>query len=146
MTQLGHTSPRPAVAAPGHPQPSALTAGTLLQLPIPGESLHFDKAHWVASAITNRALQQARHIAAELAGSRGWNPRIVTETGRALAVVLAGHQAGDMIAWSALSPALHSRDLSVTRTSEILRHAWLLPDHHGPSFTSCTALQLYPLP
>ena len=105
MSQLGHTRRRPAVPVPGHPQPSALAAGTQLQLPIPGESLHFDKAHWVASAITNQALQQARHIAAELAASRGWNPRIITETGRALTVVLARHQAGDMIAWSELSAA-----------------------------------------
>jgi hypothetical protein len=39
----------------------------------------------------NEALQQARRTAAELAATRGWNPRIVTETGRALAVVLADH-------------------------------------------------------
>jgi integrase/recombinase XerD len=73
-------------------------------------------AGWRAELATCRkfALQQARHIAADLAGTRGWNPRIVTETGRALAVLLAGHQAGDMIAWSALPAALHSRDLSVS--------------------------------
>ena len=46
-----------------------LSAATQLQLPIPGESLHFDKAHWVASAITGEALAQARHIAAELAAT-----------------------------------------------------------------------------
>src|SRR5258708_34899101 len=126
MTQLGHTSPRPALPAPGHPQPSALTAGTQLPLPIPAESLHVDKAHWVASAITNRALQQARHIAAEPAGSRGWNPRMVTETGRALAVVLAGHPAGDMTAWSPPPPAPPPTDLRVTRTAAIRAHAGLL--------------------
>jgi hypothetical protein len=70
MSQLGHTGPRPAVPAAGLRQPPAPAGGTQLQLPIPGESLHFDKAHWVASAITNEALQQARHIAAELAGTR----------------------------------------------------------------------------
>jgi hypothetical protein len=48
----------------------------------------FSKAHWVASAFSNRALQQAKHIATELAATRGWNPRIFAETGRALAVVL----------------------------------------------------------
>ena len=146
MSQLGHTSRRPAVPVPGHPQPSALAAGTQLQLPIPGESLHFDKAHWVASAITNPALAQARHIAAGLAASRGWNPRIVTETGRALTVVLACHQAGDMIAWSGLSPALHSRDLSVTRTAEILGLAGLLHDDRVPSFTVLAAERLALLP
>ncbi len=144
MSQLGHTSRRPAV--PVHPQPSALAAGTQLQLPIPGESLHFDKAHWVASAITNPALAQARHIAPGLAASRGWNPRIVTETGRALTVVLARHQAGDMIAWSELSPALHSRDLSVTRTAEILSLAGLLHDDRVPSFTVLAAERLALLP
>jgi integrase len=146
MSQLGHTTRRPAVPVPGHPQPSALTAGTQLQLPIPGESLHFDKAHWVASAITNPALAQARHIAADLAASRGWTPRIVTETGRALTVVLACHQAGDMIAWSGLSPALHSRDLSVTRTAEILGLAGLLHDDRVPSFTVLAAERLALLP
>src|SRR5258707_9726316 len=119
MTQLGHTSPRPAVPAPGHPQPSALTAGTQLQLPIPGESLHFDKAHWVASAITNRALQQAMPLAPELAGSRGWNPRIVTETGRALAPPPPGHHPRGSLPRPALAPTPHSRDLSVPRPAQI---------------------------
>src|SRR3984885_10409952 len=146
MSQLGHTSRRPAVPVPGHAQPSALAAGTQLQLPIPGESLHFDKAHWVASAITNPALAQVRHIAAGLAAGRGWNPRIVTETGRALTVVLARHQAGDMVAWSGLSPALHSRDLSVTRTAEILGLAGLLHDDRVPSFTVLAAERLALLP
>ena len=35
---------------------------------------------------------------------------------------------GDMIAWSGLSPALHSRDLSITRTAEVLDLAGLLHD------------------
>ncbi len=142
MSRLGHTGPRPAPPAPGRRRPPAPAAGTQLQLPIPGESRHFDKAHWVASAITGQALQQTRHIASELAGTRGWNPRIVTETGRALAVVLADHVPGDLIAWSALSPALHSRDLSVTRTAEILGLAGLLHDDRVPSFTSLIAERL----
>jgi len=146
MSRLGHTGPRPAAPAPGRRRPPAPAAGTQLQLPIPGESRHFDKAHWVASAITGQALQQTRHIAAELAGTRGWNPRIVTETGRALAVVLAGHVPGEMIAWSALSPALHSRDLSVTRTAEILGLAGLLHDDRVPSFISLMRQRLAVLP
>ena len=63
-------------------QPPAPGGGTQLQLGIPGESRHFDKAHWAASAITGQALQQTRQIAAELAATRGWNTRIVAETGR----------------------------------------------------------------
>jgi integrase len=147
MTRLGHTSRQPAVPAAGSTRPFVpAAAGTQLQLPVPGESLSFDKAHWVASAITGHALQQARGIAAELAGTRGWNPRIVTETGRALAVVLADHQAAGMIAWSELSPALHSRDLSVTRTAEILQLAGLLHDDRVPSFTVLTQTRLAVLP
>jgi integrase len=146
MSRLGGTGPRPAAPAPGYPQTAAPPGQTQLELPAPGESRHFDKAHWVASAITGPALRQTRHIAAELAGTRGWNPRIITETGRALAVVLASHQAGDMIAWSGLSPALHSRDLSVTRTAEILDLAGLLDDDRVSSFARLTRARLALLP
>ena len=146
MSRLGGTGPappaRPAVPAP----PAAVSGWTQLQLSAPGESLHFDKRHWAASAITSPALQQARHIAASLAAARGWNARIITETGRALAVVLAGHQPGDMIAWSQLPPALHRRDLSITRTAEILARAGLLHDDRIPSFTALTRARLALLP
>jgi hypothetical protein len=144
MTRLGRT--RQQRPAPGPCRPPGPAAGTQLQLPVPGESLHFDKAHWVASAITGQALAQARQVAAELAATRGWNPRIITETGRALAVVLADHIPGDLISWSALSPALHSRDLSVTRAAEILGLAGLLHDDRVPSFTSLMHQRLALLP
>jgi site-specific recombinase XerD len=147
--RIGHVDP-PHDPPRGQPAPNAAQAadptGTQLQLCGPGESLHFDKRHWVASAITNPALLQARHIARDLAGTRGWNPRIVTETGRALAVILAGHAPGDMIAWSALAPALHSRDLSVSRTAEILGLAGLLHDDRIPSFTALLQARLAQLP
>jgi hypothetical protein len=146
MSRLGSTGPPPADPAPGFPWPAAPPGQTQPELPAPGESRHFDKAHWVASAITGPALQQTRHIAAQLAGTRGWNPRIITETGRALAVILASHQAGDMIAWSALPPALRPRDLSVTRTAEILDLAGLLHDDRVPSFTSLMQARLAVLP
>jgi integrase len=146
MSRLGSTGPRPADPAPGYPQPAAPPGQAQLELPAPGESRHFDKAHWVASAITGPALRQTRHIAAGLAGTRGWNPRIITETGRALAVILASHQAGDMIAWSALPPALRPRDLSVTRTAEILDLAGLLHDDRVPALTSLIQARLAVLP
>jgi len=146
MSRLGHTGPRPAARAAGRPRQPAPATGTQLQLCAPGESRHFDKAHWVASAITGPALAQARRIAAELAGTRGWNPRIVTETGRALAVILADHIPGDIIAWTALPPALRSRDLSITRTAEILQLAGLLHDDRIPSFTALTRTRLAMLP
>src|SRR6266487_1960684 len=146
MSRIGHTGPPTATTAAEHPRSPAPAAGTQLQLCAPGESRHFDKAHWVPSAITGPALARTRHIAADLAGTRGWNPRIVTETGRALAVILADHIPGDMIAWSALSPALHSRDLSVTRTAEILHLAGLLHDDRIPSFTALTRARLALLP
>ena len=146
MSRLGGTGPAPH-APPAVPAPPAAVSGwTQLQLSAPGESLHFDKRHWAASAITSPALQHARHIAAGLAEARGWNARIITETGRALAVVLAGHQPGDMIAWSQLPPALHRRDLSITRTAEILGLAGLLHDDRIPSFTALTRARLALLP
>jgi hypothetical protein len=146
MNRIGHAGPAPATPVAGRPAPAAPDAGTQLQLRVPGESRHFDKAHWVASAITNQALQRTRLIAAELAATRGWNTRIITETGRALAVVLADHVPGDVIAWSGLSPALHSRDLSVTRTAEILELAGLLHDDRTSSFTCLMQARLALLP
>ena len=147
----GHEPPRGDRACPAAPDGStrrlaAVPGWTQLQLSAPGESLDFDKRHWAASAITGPALQQVRGIAAGLAAARGWNARIVIETGRALAVVLAGHQPGDMIAWSQLPAALHRRDLSITRTTEILGLAGLLHDDRIPSFTSLARARLALLP
>ncbi|HEY2692210.1 MAG TPA: hypothetical protein VGJ50_27515 [Streptosporangiaceae bacterium] len=132
MSRLGGTGR----AGPAPPEGPAPPGWTQLQLSAPGESLHFDKRHWAASAVTSPALEQARRIARNLAGARGWSDRIIAETGRALAVVLAECQPGDMIAWSQLPAALHRRDLSITRTAEILTLAGLLDDDRIPSFTS----------
>ena len=146
MSRLGGTGPARR-APPASPAPPAAASGwTQLQLSAPGESLHSGKRHWAASAIAGPALQQARDIAAGLAEARRWNARIITETGRALAVVLGGHQSGDMIAWSALPAALHRRDLSITRTAEILDLAGLLHDDRIPSFTALTRARLALLP
>ena len=60
--------------------------------------------------------------------------------------MLAGHQPGDMIAWSQLPAALHRRDLSITRTAEILALAGLLDDDRIPSFTSLAQPRLALLP
>jgi hypothetical protein len=146
MSRLGSTGPaRQAPPDPPAP-PDPASSWTQLQLSGPGESLHFDKRHWAASALTGPALQQARGIAAGLAAARGWNDRIITETSRALAVVLAECQPGDMIAWSQLPAALHRRDLSITRTTEILGLAGLLHDDRIPSFTSLAQERLALLP
>jgi hypothetical protein len=66
--------------------------------------------------------------------------------GEALAVVLADHTPGDMIAWSGLPPALHRRDLSITRTAEILDLAGLLDDDRVSSFACLTRARLALLP
>ena len=146
MSRLGSTGPARQAPPDGPAPPAAASGWTQLQLSAPGESLHFDKRHWAASAITGPALEQARRIARNLAAARGWNDRIITETSRALAVVLAGHQPGDMIAWSQLPAALHRRDLSITRTAEILDLAGLLDDDRIPSFTSLAQERLALLP
>jgi len=146
MSRLGSTGPARQDPPDRPAPPDAASAWIQLQLSGPGESLHLDKRHWAASAVTGPALAQARHIAATLAGVRGWNDRIITETSRALAVVLAGHQPGEMIAWSQLPAALHRRDLSITRTAEILALAGLLDDDRIPSFTSLTRARLALLP
>jgi integrase len=145
-TRLGHTGWAPETIPTHHTQALDATNGTQLHLFAPNGSRPFDKRHWVASTITNEALEHTRRIAAELAEIRGWNPRIVIETGRALAVVLADHHNGDLIAWSDLSPALRSRDLSVTRTAEILALADLLDDDQVASFTTLTQARLAALP
>jgi Metallo-beta-lactamase superfamily len=51
-----------------------------------------------------------------------------------------------MIAWSALPPALRSRDLSISRTAEILSLAGLLHDDRIPSFTALIQARLAQLP
>jgi hypothetical protein len=146
MSRLGGTGPARQAPPAGPAPPAAASGWTQLQLSAPGQSLHFDKRHWAASAITGPALEQARRIARNLAGARGWNDRIIAETSRALAVVLAGHQPGDMIAWSQLPPALRRRDLSITRTAEILDLAGLLDDDRVPSFTALMRARLALLP
>ena len=60
--------------------------------------------------------------------------------------MLAAHQPGDMIAWSQLPAALRRRDLSITRTAEILDLAGLLDDDRVPSFTALTRARLALLP
>jgi integrase len=146
MSRLGGTGPATSAIAVRPPPPAGPAAGTQLELRIPGESRHFDARHWVASRIDGEALALTRRIASELAETRGWNARIVIETGRALAVVLAGHTPGEMIAWSQLPPALHRRDLSITRTAEILDLAGLLDDDRVASFTSLIQARLAALP
>ena len=146
MSRLGSTGPARQAPPDGPGPPAAASGWTQLQLSAPGESLHSGKRHWAASAITGPALEQARRIARNLAAARGWNDRIISETGRALAVVLAECQPGDMIAWSQLPAALHRRDLSITRTAEILALAGLLHDDRIPSFTSLAQPRLALLP
>ena len=99
-----------------------------LELPAPGQSRLFHSRHWTAASVSNPALGQARAIASRLGEARGWNPRIQDETRRALAVMLASHVPGEKIPWSSLEPALRPRDLSVSRTAEILDLAGLLAD------------------
>jgi hypothetical protein len=121
MSRPGGTGPGRQALPDGPARPGAAPGRAQLQLSAPGEPLHFDKRHRTASAVTGPALEQARRIAASLADARGWNDRIITETNRALAVVPATHQPADMVAWSQLPAALHRRDLSITRTAEILQ-------------------------
>ena len=146
MTRLRHTRPVTPIPSADPSAPLLPQDGVQLELCAPGESRLFDKRHWVASNITNEALLRTRRIAGELAQTRGWNPRIVIETNRALTVVLATHQNGDLIAWSQLPPALHSRDLSVTRTAEILSLAGLLNDDRISSFDILKQRRLAVLP
>jgi integrase len=103
------------------------------ELPAPGQSLRFHARHWTAASVSSPALDQARAIASRLGEARGWNPRIQEQTRRALAVMLASHVPGEKIPWSSLEPALRPRDLSVSRTAEILSIAGLLDDDRVPS-------------
>jgi integrase len=98
------------------------------ELPAPGQSRLFHSRHWTAASVSNPALDHARAIASRLGEARGWNPRVQEETRRALAVMLASHVPGGKIPWSSLEPALRPRDLSVSRTAEILGLAGLLGD------------------
>jgi integrase len=99
-----------------------------LELTAPGQSRLFHSRHWTAASVSNPALDQARAIASRLAETRGWSPSLQEQTRRALAVMLASHVPGQKIPWSSLEPALRPRDLSVSRTTEILDLAGLLDD------------------
>jgi integrase len=149
LTRLGHPEPlrTPAETVAAQPVPSPDGTGQMqLKLFPLGATRLSGKRHWVASTITGEALDLTRRIAAELAGIRGWSPRIILQTGRALAVVLAEHDGTGLIAWSDLSPALQPRDLSVTRTAEILALAGLLDDDRVASFTHLKQTRLAALP
>jgi len=149
LTRLGHPEPlrTPTETVAAQPVPSPAGTGQMqLKLFPLGASRLSGKRHWVASTITGEALDLTRRIAAELAGIRGWSPRIVLQTDRALAVVLAEHDGTGLITWSDLSPALQPRDLSVTRTAEILALAGLLDDDRVASFTHLKQTRLAALP
>ncbi len=132
MNHRPRPAPRPQASLPPQaPKPAA--AWTQLELCAPGESRRFHARHWAASAITSPQLEAARAIAARLGEARGWNPRIRAEIHRALTVMLAACTPGEKIPWSALAPALRRRDLSVSRTAEILALAGLLDDDRVPA-------------
>ncbi len=144
MSRRPRPVPPPAGSLPPREPPAA--AWQQQELPVPGQSRRFHARHWTAAAITSLALEQARRIAGQLAGTRGWNSRIRAGTSRALTVMLAAHIPGEKIARSSLIPALRPRDLSVTRTAEILDLAGLLHDDRVPSFAALKERRLALLP
>jgi hypothetical protein len=128
---LARMSCRPRLPRPDDRVPAPPGTGPgweQLELSAPGQSRLFHSRHWTAASVSNPALEQARAIASRLGEARGWNSRIQEETRRALAVMLASHVPGEKIPWSSLEPALRPRDLSVSRTAEILSIAGLLDD------------------
>jgi integrase len=134
LAKMNHRPRPPRQPDAGPPPPEVPAAGwTQLELSVPGQSRRFHARHWAASAITSPQLEAARAIAARLGEARGWNPRIRAETNRALTVMLAAHFPGEKIPWSALGPALRPRDLSISRTAEILTLAGLLEDDRVPA-------------
>ena len=142
---LAKMSRRPRAVPPDTgtpPQSPPAAAWTQLELSVPGQSRRFHARHWAASAITSPELEQARSIAARLGEARGWNPRIQAETSRALAVMLACCAPGEKVCWSALAPALRPRELSISRTAEILALAGLLDDDRVPALDTWTEAKL----
>ena len=120
--RLPHPDAGPVPAGPPDPR------WEQLELSAPGQSRLFHSRHWTAASVSNPALGQARAIASWLGEARGWNSRVQDETRRALAVMLASHVPGQKIPWSTLEPALRPRDLSISRTAEILDLGGLLDD------------------
>ena len=125
MSRLGGTGPARRPPLPRRPRPASLVpgrAGPSCSCAHPANRGTSTKRHWAASGINGAALEQTRRIACPTCAgeARGWNARIVIETSRALAVVLAGHAARrhDRLVRALAGPA--RRDLSVTRTAEIL--------------------------
>ena len=141
LAKMNH---RPRLPRPdAGPPPEVPAAGwTQLELSVPGQSRHFHARHWAASAFTSPQLETARSIAARLGEARGWNPRIRAETNRALTVMLAAHTPGEKIPWSALAPALRRRDLSISRTAEILTLTGFLDDDRVPALDTWIEFRL----
>jgi hypothetical protein len=110
------------------------------ELPSSGESRLFDAPHRAASKITSSALQQTPHIAVELAGDPRLEPpdRHRDRPGAGRCPGRSHSRRHDRLVRAVSS--LDSRDLSVTRTAEILELAGLLQD--DPSFTALIQARL----
>ncbi|MER8090825.1 hypothetical protein ABTZ57_38565 [Streptomyces sp. NPDC094048] len=84
--------------------------------------------------LDNPWLAWARHVAHRLGEAHGWPRRVRLDVDRALAIVLSGHMAGEVLRYSELFPALRSRGLSVERTAEVLDHVGIFHDDRPSSF------------
>jgi hypothetical protein len=124
---------RPTKTAP----PTAARPNTAAVQPFLFDGLHRDFTRFEEHRhpdSDNPWLAWARHLAHQLAETRGWSRGVRDDVGRALIVLLANHIDGDVVFYSDMFAALRKLDLSSERTAEVLDRMGIFRDDRRPSF------------
>ena len=79
-------------------------------------------------------LARARAAAQAIGEARGWTRWVTQDVDRGLVILLSGHEDGDEVRYSEMSPALRPHGLSVGRTAEVLAAIGVFSDDRVPAF------------
>ncbi len=107
---------------------------------VPKDFLRFDR-HSDAN-LANPFLAQARHAAGRIGETAGWNESVASSVDRALVIVLSGHAAGDVLAYSEVFPVVRRYRLSMKRTVAVLNEIGVFQDDRVDGFEHWMASQL----
>jgi len=79
-------------------------------------------------------LARARSTAQAIGEARGWTRWVAQDVDRGLVILLSGHEDGDKVRYSEMSPVLRPHGLSVGRTAEVLAAVGVFSDDRVPAF------------